>query len=107
VQNTLCLSSLSVAIAISSAYGYTWCDLPATGESQSVVPVVFVEKSDLQIGDELGGQVYRTRWISRNMTVALKRLTGGLKDGEVELYVFIEVYSVIPLPILTFPCVGF
>ena len=75
-----------------------------TGESQSVVPVVFVEKSDLQIGDELGGEVYRARWVSRNMTVALKRLTGRLKDGEVELYVFTEVHSVIPHH---FPCVGF
>ena len=78
--------------------------MPTTGKSQSVVPVnVFVERSDLQIEGELGGGVYRARWISRNMTVALKRLTGRLEDGEVELYVFTEVYSVIPSPLLTFP----
>jgi len=47
--------------------------------------------------------VYRARWISRNMTVALKRLTGRLEDGEVELSIFAKVYSVIPLPLLTFP----
>jgi len=81
--------------------------LPATGESQSLVPVVFIEKSDLQIGGELGGEVYRARWIFRNMTVALKRLTAKLENGEVELYVFTEVYCVILSPLLTFPCVGF
>ena len=68
--------------------------MPGTGESQSLVPVVLVEKSDLQIGGELGGEVYRARWISRDMTVALKRLTGRLENGEVELYVFTEVYCV-------------
>jgi len=49
---------------------------------------VFIERSDLQIGGELGGEVYRARWISRNMTVALKRLKGRLEDGEVELCVY-------------------
>ena len=49
------------------------------------VAVVVIEKSDLEIGDELGGEVYKARWNSRNMTVALKRLTGRLEDGEVEL----------------------
>ena len=52
---------------------------------KSVVPVVSIEKSDLQIGGQIGREVYRARWISRNMTVALKRLTGRLEDGEVEL----------------------
>ena len=64
---------------------------------------MYIEKSDLQIGGELGTEVYRARWISRNMTVAIKRLTGRLESGEVELYVFTEVYSVIPSPLLTFP----
>lgn len=66
-------------------------NLPATGESQSVtVPVVVVEKSDLDIGEELGGEVYKARWNSRNKTVAIKRLTGRLEDGEVGLPPFLQ-----------------
>jgi len=40
--------------------------------------------------------VYRAMWISKNMIVDHKRLTGRLEDGEVELCVFTEVNCVIP-----------
>ena len=42
-----------------------------------------IDRSDLDIGDRLGGEVYRCRWKSRSLTVAVKRLTGRLEEGEV------------------------
>ena len=59
------------------------CTLPTTGEPLPGVPVVVIEKSDLEFDDELGGEVYKARWKSRNMTVAVKRLTGRVENGEV------------------------
>ena len=40
--------------------------------------------------------MYRAMWVSGNMIVDHKRLTGRLEDGEVELCVFTEVNCVIP-----------
>jgi len=51
---------------------------------ESVPPGSFVviERSDLHIGDKLGGEVYKCKWKSRSLIVAVKRLSGELEEGE-------------------------
>ena len=47
--------------------------------------------SDLEFGDQLGegafGVVYRGRWKSRHMDVAIKRVPGKINKTEVEHYI--------------------
>ena len=52
--------------------------VPPTPSSFAVI-----KRSDLEIGDNVGGEVYKCRWKSRRLTVAVKRLTGKLEQGEV------------------------
>ena len=60
---------------------------PLVAPHEESVPTgsfVVIERSDLHIGDKLGGEVYKCKWKSRSLIVAVKRLSGELQEGEVQ-----------------------
>lgn len=60
---------------------------PLAAPREESVPIgsfVVIERSDLHIGDKLGGEVYKCKWTSRSLIVAVKRLSGELEEGEVQ-----------------------
>lgn len=63
--------------------------LQAFGEKLTIKKGVEIAFSDLTFGDPIGsggfGQVYRGRWVSKRMDVAIKMLSGRIRKEEVEL----------------------
>ena len=59
-----------------------------SGHSQSEGSVLEINFSDLEFGEQLGegasGVIYRGHWKSRDMDVAIKRVSGKLNETEVE-----------------------
>ena len=49
-----------------------------------------IDSSDLDFGDQLavgqGTAVYKGRWISRNLTVAIKQVGGRIREEEVSFF---------------------
>jgi len=81
-----------------SAHDNTYCVFDCVSIASSQTPLVapheesvptgsfvVIERSDLHIGDKLGGEVYKCKWKSRSLIVAVKRLSGELQEGEVQL----------------------